>query len=299
MVLTMTKIAVISTKDRVYGVNKSLELLGINPVKGKNVIFKPNFNTADPPPASSSMETIKQLIVKLKEMGAKSITVAERSGPANTGKTFKKKGLFELAVELDFNIVDLTQIPKEEYILKNTEGFHWKEGFLFAKIYDDAEYIVETCCLKTHMYGGHFTLSLKNAVGLVAKSNMAELHSSRYQRKMIAEINSVYRPDLIIMDGVISFVDRGPMEGTRKEANVFVAGTDKIAIDAVGVAILRILGTTPDELKTLTQSMLDVKDRINQALDYYLSENDLTSLLEFHFDTEEATQLRQAIENFK
>jgi len=54
MVDSMTKVAVISTNNRVYGVNKSFELLDINPIKGKNVVFKPNFNTADPPPASSS-----------------------------------------------------------------------------------------------------------------------------------------------------------------------------------------------------------------------------------------------------
>jgi len=245
----MTKVAVIFTKDRVYGVNKSLELLSINPVKDKNVIFKPNFNTADPPPASSSMETVKQLIIDLKEMGAKSITVAERSGPANTAETFKKKGLYALAKELDFKIVDLTDVPNEDYILKKPEDSHWKDGFLFAKIYDDAECIVETCCLKTHMYGGHFTMSLKNAVGLVAKQNMSELHSSKHQREMIAEINAVYKANLIIMDGLIAFVDRGPMEGTRKDANIFISGTDKIAIDAVGVAVLRILGTTPEVSK--------------------------------------------------
>ncbi|MHA1915874.1 MAG: DUF362 domain-containing protein [Promethearchaeota archaeon] len=217
----MTKVAVVSTEDRIYGVNKSLELLGINPVKDKDVIFKPNFNTADPPPASSSMETIKQLIIKLKEMGAKSITVAERSGPANTAKVFEDKGIHPLAEELGFKIID-------------------------TSIYDDAKCIVETCCLKTHMYGGHFTLSLKNAVGIVAKKNMGELHSSKDQRKMIAEINSVYKPDLVVMDGITCFVDRGPMEGTCRDANVFIAGTDKVAIDAVGVAVLRILGTTPE-----------------------------------------------------
>ncbi|MCK4287037.1 MAG: DUF362 domain-containing protein, partial [Candidatus Lokiarchaeota archaeon] len=225
----MTKIAVVSTDNRVYGVDKALELLDINPVKDKNVIFKPNFNTADPPPASSSMETIRQFIIKAKEMGSKSITVAERSGPAKTSETFEKKGLYELAKELDFKIIDLTEISEEEYVLKKPEGCHWKDGFLFAKIYDKAECIIETCCLKTHMYGGHFTLSLKNAVGLVNKKNMGELHSSKDQRKMIAEINAVYKADLIIMDGLVSFVDRGPMEGTRKEANVFVAGTDKVA----------------------------------------------------------------------
>ena len=86
----MTKVAIISTNDHVYGVNKSLELLGINPIKGKDVVFKPNFNTADPFPASSSMEIIKQLIIRLREMGAKSITVAERSGPAKIFKTLKR-----------------------------------------------------------------------------------------------------------------------------------------------------------------------------------------------------------------
>ncbi|MFX1435092.1 MAG: DUF362 domain-containing protein [Promethearchaeota archaeon] len=218
-------------------------------MKDKNVIFKPNFNTADPPPASSSMETVRQIIIKLREMGAKTITVAERSGPANTAETFAKKGLYVLAKELDFKTVDLTDIPNEEYVFKKPEDSHWKDGFLFAKIYDDAECIVETCCLKTHMYGGHFTLSLKNAVGLVAKQYMSELHSSMHQRKMIAEINTVYKTNLIIMDGIIAFVDRGPMEGTRKDANVFISGTDKIAIDAIGVAILRILGTTPEVSK--------------------------------------------------
>jgi len=286
MVDNMTKVAVISTKDRVYGVNKSLELLGINPVKDKNVIFKPNFNTADPPPASSSMETVRQLIIKLKEMGAKSITVAERSGPANTAKTFKKKGLYSLAEELDFGIVDLTAVPKEEYILKKPEDSHWKDGFLFAKIYDEADCIVETCCLKTHMYGGHFTLSLKNAVALVRKEYMSELHSSKNQREMIAEINAVYKPDLIVMDGVLSFIDGGPMEGTLKEANVFVAGTDKIAIDVVGVALLRILGTTPE----VTNSSIFDQAQIKRAIELGIGISSPKEI-EFITDSEEAEKL--------
>ena len=286
MVDTMTKVAVISTKDRVYGVNKSFELLGINPVKGKDVIFKPNFNTADPPPASSSMETIKQLIIKLKEMGAKSITVAERSGPAKTSDVFEKKGLNSLAKELDFTIVDLTKISRDDYILKKPDGSHWRDGFFFAKIYDEAECIIETCCLKTHMYGGHFTLSLKNAVGIVKKKNMSELHSSEHQRDMIAEINSVYKPDLIVMDGVITFVDRGPMEGTRVEGGVFVAGTDKIALDAVGVAILRILGTTPE----VTRGPIFKQDQIKRAVELGLG---VTSPLDIEFltDSEESEKL--------
>ncbi|MFX0048656.1 MAG: DUF362 domain-containing protein [Candidatus Hermodarchaeota archaeon] len=291
----MTKVAVISTKDRVYGVNKSIELLGINPIKGKNVIFKPNFNTADPPPASSSMETVKQLVLKLKEMGAETITLAERAGPAKTSDVFEKKGLNALAKDLGFNVVDLTKIPRDAYILKKPEGNHWKDGFLFAKIYDEAECIVETCCLKTHMYGGHFTMSLKNAVGLVNKKNMTELHSSKYQREMIAEINCVYKPDLIVMDGVITFVAQGPMEGPRVEANVFVAGTDKIAIDAIGVAILRILGTTPE----VTNGPIFEQDQIKRAVQLGLGINSPTEI-EFLTDSEDSDKFVAKIkEEFK
>ncbi|MHA2179888.1 MAG: DUF362 domain-containing protein [Promethearchaeota archaeon] len=282
----MTKVAIVSTKDRIYGVNKVLELLDINPVKDKNVILKPNFNTADPPPASSSMETVKQILIKIKEMGAKSITVAERSGPAKTSETFEIKGLYKLAEELTFKILDLTDIPEQEYVLKKPEDCHWKEGFLFAKIYDNAECVVETCCLKTHMYGGHFTLSLKNAVGIVNKNNMGELHSSKDQRKMIAEINAVYKPDLIIMDGLISFVDRGPMEGTRKEANVFVGGTDKIAIDAVGVALLRILGTTPE----VTNGPIFEQEQIKRAVELGIGINSPDDI-EFITDSDESKNL--------
>lgn len=262
----MTKITVISTNDRVHGVNKSFELLGINPAKGKKVVLKPNFNTADLPPASTSMTTLKQMIIKIKEMGAKSITVAERCGPANTEEAFKKKGLYELADEFDLSIVNLSTIPKEEWVMKNPEGNHWKDGFLFAKVYDEAECVIETCCLKTHQYGGHFTLSMKNATALVPRDGyqyMKELHSSPHQRKMIAEINAAYKWDLIIMDGVVSFVDGGPMEGTRKDSNVFVAGTDKIAIDAVGVALLRMLGTNPE----VSQGTIFEQDQIARAVE--------------------------------
>ncbi len=239
----------ISTDDRVYGVNKSFELLGINPVQEKDVVFKVNFNTADPPPASSDMQTIRQIIVKMRDMGAKKITIAERCGPANTEEAFKKKGLYKLAEEFDLTIVNLETVPREEWVLKDPPGNHWKDGFLFSKTYANAECVVETCCLKTHQYGGHFTLSMKNATALVPRkgySLMNELHSSPHQRKMIAEINAAYKWDLVIMDGVVAFVDGGPMEGTRVDSNVFVAGTDKVAIDAIGVALLRMHGTTPE-----------------------------------------------------
>ena len=279
----------ISTDDRVYGVNKSFELLDINPVKGKDVVFKVNFNTADPPPASSDMRTVRQIVVKMREMGAKKITIAERCGPTDTEEAFKKKGLYELADEFDLSIINLETAPRDEWVLKNPKGNHWKDGFLFSKTYDEAECVIETCCLKTHQYGGHFTLSMKNATALVPRkgySLMNELHSSPNQRKMIAEINAAYKWDIVIMDGVLAFVDGGPMEGTRVDANVFVAGTDKIAIDAVGVALLRMHGTTPE----VSKGGIFEQEQIARAVKLGIGISSIDQV-DFVTDSEESTKL--------
>jgi uncharacterized protein (DUF362 family) len=62
---------------------------------------------------------------------------------------------------------------------------------------------------------------------------------------MIAEVNTAYTPSLIVMDGVDAFVDGGPATGKKVSPSVVIAGSDPVAIDAVGVAILRLFGTTP------------------------------------------------------
>jgi uncharacterized protein (DUF362 family) len=246
----MKKVALVSTRDRGKGVRQAIDLLGVKSFRGKSVVLKPNFNTADPAPGSTHNDTLRSLVVSLQQMGAKQITLAERSGPGDsTRKVMEKKGIFELAQELGFNILDLEELGPEGWSKIEPKHSHWSQGFHFPRIYLEAELIVQTCCLKTHAYGGHFTLSLKNSVGLVPRRGypyMQELHSSPYQRQMIAEINTAYSPDLVVLDGVEAFVDGGPHRGTRVEAKIMLAGTDRVAIDAVGVAILRLLGTTPE-----------------------------------------------------
>ena len=159
----------------------------------------------------------------------------------------EKKGIFSLAKELGFDIICLDELDSNGWVHLHPKDSHWKNGFHFPRVYLEAESVVQTCCLKTHAYGGHFTLSLKNSVGMVPRIGypyMGELHSSPYQRQMIAEINTAYSPDLVVLDGVEAFVDGGPARGTQVQARIILAGDDRVAIDAVGVAILRLLGTT-------------------------------------------------------
>ena len=262
-----TTISLVRTQNRLEGVPRAIALLQSNPVDGKAVVLKPNFNTADPAPGSTHNDTLRALVSTLKQMGATRITLAERCGPyAPTQRVLKDKGTFELAQELGFDIVDLEELGADGWVHLHPKDSHWKDGFLFPRIYFEAEAIVQTCCLKSHAYGGHFTLSLKNSVGMVAGKGhpyMQELHSSPHIRQMIAEINTAYSPDLVVLDGVDAFVKGGPDQGTRVQANVILAGNDRVAIDAVGVAILRLLGTTSQ----VSQGRIFEQDQIARAIE--------------------------------
>jgi uncharacterized protein (DUF362 family) len=245
-----TKVALVRTTDRAEGVKKAIALLDINPVKGKAVVLKPNFNSADPTPGGSHIDTLRALIISLNEMGAKRITLAERSGPGiPTREVMERKGVFALAKELGFKVVNLEEAKPEDWVHIHPVDSHWKDGFLFPRIYAEAEAIVQTCCLKTHGFGGHVTMSLKLSVGMVPRvgyAYMQELHGSPFQRQLIAEINTAFSPVLTVMDGVDVFTTGGPARGNLVQAGVMLATNDRVANDATGVAVLRFLGTTPE-----------------------------------------------------
>lgn len=246
-------VAFVKTTDRSAGVRRAIDLLGIERFHGKDLFVKPNFNSADATPGSTSEETLLALLKKLKVMGAGPLTVGDRSGMGNTREVMEKKRAFQLGKELDAKVVVFDELAADDWEFVKLPDSHWQQGFALPRVVRRAGGIVQTCCLKTHRYGGHFTLSLKNSVGLAAKyvpgnsyNFMRELHSSPHQRHMIAEINAAYRPDLVVLDGVEAFVNGGPDQGKLVQANVILAGTDRVAVDAVGVALLRHFGTTPE-----------------------------------------------------
>jgi uncharacterized protein (DUF362 family) len=113
-------------------------------------------------------------------------------------------------------------------------------------------------------------MSLKNSVGMVGKripgnahDYMNELHNSLLQRALIAEINLAYTPALIVLDGVYAFISRGPAEGERVASEVVLAGTDRVAIDAVGVALLRHFGCRTEVAK----GPIFQQDQISRAVE--------------------------------
>ncbi len=264
-----TKVALVKAKDRRDGIRKSIELLGINPVQGKKTVLKPNFNTADPYPGSTHPDTLWELIKYIDDMGSSEITIAERSGPVDSGEVIETLGADKIAEELGANMVNLDQLKPEDLVKVDPPGSHWEDGFLVPRFLNEAECIVATPCLKTHQFGGVFTISLKLAVGIVPKAGtgyMKELHSSPHMEKMIAEINYGYHPDLIVLDAMEAFVEEGPMTGKRKRADLFIAGTDRVAIDAVGLAVLKELGSTPKIMETPIFEQEQIKRAVELGL---------------------------------
>lgn len=266
----MARVALVKTRDRAGGVRRALDLLDLNPVQGKHVMLKPNFNSADPTPGSTHNDVLRALIQELWEMDARAITVADRSGMAVTREVMEQKGVFTMAQELGFEVLVLDELEGKEWLMVQPPESHWQRGFPFARPCLEAEALVQTCCLKTHRFGGHFTLSLKNSVGMVAKYGpgdsydyMRELHSSAHQRLMIAEINAAYTPALVVMDAVEAFVSGGPDSGERVWAELVLAGTDRVAIDAVGVALLRYFGTT----REVSQGFIFQQEQIARAVE--------------------------------
>ena len=244
---TKSRVAFLETEDRVFGVAASLQALNVNPVKNKDVLIKPNFNTADTTPGSTHNDTLVALVEEVWKMGAKSITLGERSYPP-TMEVMEQKGILPLLKERDVKVINFDDLAPEDWVACRPPESHWRDGFRVARPILEAECLISTCCLKTHQYGGVFTLSLKLHVGVVPTTRqgfpyMNELHGSPHQRKMIAEINAPFQPDLVVLDGVDAFVDGGPMTGKRARGNVFLASADRVALDAVGVAVLKALGS--------------------------------------------------------
>ena len=243
------KVFLIKTEDRNSGINNLMNHFNINEFSGDNVALKANFNSSDPFPASTHIDTLHAITQKLNEANVASLTLAERSGMGNTRRVLEKMGVFELSDKLGFEVTVLDEENRDKWVKIEKEGTHWVKGFYIPKLFLDSDKVIQTCCLKTHRFGGHFTLSLKNSVGIVAKklpegsyNYMSELHVSPYQRLMIAEINKHYNVNLVIMDAIKAFITQGPEQGEVVEPNLILASSDRVAIDAVGVAILRNYG---------------------------------------------------------
>lgn len=241
------QVFVVKTSDRARAVAACLEAASFTACEGRDVAVKANFNSADAFPASTHPETLKALLGELRRRRAARLTLGERSGMGDTREVLRATGAADVAKAAGADVVILDDAPRDAWAPFTAE--HWPQGYHAARLFAEAQCAVQTMCCKTHRFGGHVTLALKNTVGLVAKrlpgdrhDYMRDLHGSAHQRAMIAEANLAWRPSFNVMDCLEAFVDGGPEQGRRVAPGVFLASDDRCALDAAAIALLRLHG---------------------------------------------------------
>jgi len=246
-------VALAHDADRGRALATAAELLGRIDFSGRDLILKGNYSSPDPYPATTHPETLRRVVELLRASRCGKITLVERSGMGNTHKIWDALEVPPLAQRLGVQLLALEDLAPEDWRREDLPGTYWKNGIEVPNFLDHDSYVIQICNLKTHRFGAVFSASLKNTIGLIAKygqinagyNYMAELHASPQQGAMIAEANLVYEPKLIIMDAMQAFTSGGPDTGNIASPEVVLAGADRLAIDAAGLALLRLQTETP------------------------------------------------------
>ena len=206
-------------------------------VKQGDVVFiKPNFNTADPPPASTDINFLKAVVELVYDSGAKLVMIGESSTVTlNSKKVMEATGVYEL---LDMDIPPRIYVFEDgSWIKKSIKNARYLKSVHIPEIIERPDKIIYLPCLKTHKYA-KFTGALKLSVGLMKPFERMALHARRIQEK-IAELNTLIEPNLVIMDARKCFINEGPSFGDIEKPNIILASEGRAAIDIEGVRMIQ------------------------------------------------------------
>jgi uncharacterized protein (DUF362 family) len=106
------EILIVSASDRTTDVQRVLGEIDLSDFSGSEIALKANFNSADPPPASTPIETLYALCTAIIAEKPKKLTLAERSGMGNTHSVLEERGVFALAQERGFSAVVLDELDR-------------------------------------------------------------------------------------------------------------------------------------------------------------------------------------------
>jgi uncharacterized protein (DUF362 family) len=243
-------VAIAKCADRRIGIPKAIELLGKTRFNGEKIYLKGNFNSTDRFPSSTHPQALSIVAEILRANGGSEIVLAERSGMGLARKIWQALGILDWARNSGIKLLPLEELPAKEWEKIRLSDSHWSDGIEAPRFLVRHACVVQICNLKTHRFGGQFSASLKNSVGLIAKHSfvdskrnyMMELHKSANQCQMIAEVNQIYSPALLVMDAMQVFIRGGPERGELADPGVIAASQDRVALDAVGLALLRYHG---------------------------------------------------------
>lgn len=243
----MTKVALVKGSSHYQNISQALTLIKdqLSAGKKKKIVIKPNLVHADIPLCATGPEAVKAILDFLYQTGIGSpdekIIIAEGSFQTPTSDAFKS---YNYPEELkDYNV---------EFIDLNTDDFIEAEIFdqdlkpmktRVAKTIIESDFRISPALLKTHD-SVVATLSLKNMlVGSLLKDKTRDdkgrIHQGYKAINMsLAKLAEIIPPHLNIIDGLVGMEGNGPAHGQPVEMNLALAGTDFLAVDTVGAALM-------------------------------------------------------------
>lgn len=208
--------------------------------KGETVLIKPNLAFQAPPESFSVVDprVIEALVAYLKENSkAKEIWIGDNpSLGQHVGRArpaFEASGMRAAAERGGVDRVIF--FDEEELVYMAIAGARLYRHAKVFKPLLDADRVINLPKMKTHL-AGTVTLGVKNWMGIIPNvhpsGEQQDVHRLDLGQKC-ADLLRVRQADLTLVDAVIAMEGQGPHAGSPVEMNLFIAGTQTVAVDAV------------------------------------------------------------------
>ncbi len=235
----------------------ALSALDLSAVRGRRVLVKPNVGRMTGPNSgvNCSPDSVAACLDVLREAGAASIAVGE--SPilgVDVLAAFEACGVAEPVRARGLDLLDLDAAPP--IVLPLPTGSLLPELKVCGRV-REFDLILSLAVMKTHMHTG-VTLGLKNCKGMLYKRQKVALHQIAHGGDpargvtpldaAIADMLTVLRPDIAVLDGWVGMEGLGPSAGDARPADIAAASFDPVAADATGC---RLMGLDPMDVAHL------------------------------------------------
>jgi uncharacterized protein (DUF362 family) len=239
----MAKVAIVRGMNPQGITVEALEMVGAKDALSTDrpVLIKPNYINDRHPSTGITTDgrVIEGVIMYLRQQGVEEIIVGEGCGHSDTFRAFRVAGVDTLKERWHVELVDLNKDNFVEVSLPDPLALKR------VKIAQTALESVIISVPKLKIHGGAgVTLGLKNMMG--AMTPKGSMHDGSLS-KNIADLASVVKPSVTVIDGIIAG-EGHETRGKPVKMDLVIAGTDPVAVDAVGAAVM---GVSPETVKHL------------------------------------------------
>jgi len=213
--------------------------------RGNTVVIKPNMTIArEPKYAVTTNPIVIGTLVKLcLAAGAADVIVMDRAG-VDQQTVFDVSGIGEATEAAGGRIKIVTSEDFEEMTIP--KGRLLKRWPLLKDVFE-ADVFINVPIAKHHNLA-ELTMAMKNLMGVMGDGR-AVMHKDFPER--IADLNTLVRPHLVVLDAIRILVRDGPLGGNLADVerkNQVIAGTNQVSVDAYGTTLF---GKKPTDLPFL------------------------------------------------